>query len=66
MSENDYDCKTSGEVIKLIHDEYPAVRWVCARCGEYSATIFYDREPARIVACEWCQAVNFVQRSEES
>lgn len=55
MNENpEYDFEVRGEVIKMIHDELPAVRWTC-QCGEDSCTIFYDREASETVAeCDYC------------
>jgi len=59
----EYDFEVEGEVIKMIHDELPAVRWTCGGCGEDACTIFY--EPAlreMVVACESCSASNLVKR----
>jgi hypothetical protein len=59
----DYDFEVEGEVIKMIHDELPAVRWTCGRCGEDACTIFYEPEAcARVVDCEACHASNLVHR----
>ena len=55
--------EVSGEVIKMIHDELPAVRWTCGRCGEDACTIFYDpAETEKIVECETCSAANLVRK----
>ena len=40
MTIAEYDHEVEGEVIKLIHGEYPAVRWTCGGCNEDTATIF--------------------------
>ena len=57
MSEEDYDYEVEGEVIKMIHDELPAVRWTCAACQEDSCTIFFEPEERQlVVACEFCGA----------
>jgi hypothetical protein len=55
--------EVSGEVIKMIHDELPAVRWKCGKCGEDACTIFYDpTETEKIVECETCSAANLVRK----
>ena len=64
MDENTF-C-VSGEVIKMIHDELPAVRWTCGNCGEDACTIFYEpEEMEKLVQCETCEASNLVQRMQE-
>ncbi|HKS41908.1 MAG TPA: hypothetical protein VJX74_14935 [Blastocatellia bacterium] len=64
MDENTF-C-VSGEVIKMIHDELPAVRWTCGNCGEDACTIFYEpEETEKLVQCETCEAGNLVQRIQE-
>lgn len=61
MQEGDYE--VSGEVIKLIHGELPAVRWTCGSCGEDSCTIFFQpEEQEKKVECESCNATNLVRR----
>lgn len=56
----------NGEVIKMIHDELPAVRWTCGNCGEDACTIFYEpEETEKLVRCESCEADNLVQRMQE-
>jgi len=61
MSEYDYEAE--GEVIKMIHDELPAVRWVCGVCGEDTCTIFYETHALETLAeCEHCRAVHLVRR----
>jgi hypothetical protein len=61
MPEGEYE--VSGEVIKLIHGELPAVRWTCGSCGEDSCTIFFQpEEQEKIVECETCNATNLVRR----
>jgi hypothetical protein len=61
MQESHYE--VSGEVIKLIHGELPAVRWTCGSCGEDSCTIFFDpEEQEKIVECESCSATNLVKK----
>jgi len=56
----------NGEVIKMIHDELPAVRWTCGNCGEDACTIFYEpEETEKLVQCETCEASNLVQRMQE-
>jgi len=59
----EYDFEVDGEVIKMIHDELPAVRWTCGGCGEDACTIFYERESRQeVVRCESCDAGNLVRR----
>jgi hypothetical protein len=59
MDENTF--RVSGEVIKMIHDELPAVRWTCGNCGEDACTIFYEPEATeKLVQCETCEAGNLV------
>jgi hypothetical protein len=61
MEDPDYEFEVEGEVIKLIHDELPAVRCTCGGCGEDACTIFYDADmKAKIVECESCSATNLV------
>jgi hypothetical protein len=60
----EYDHEVEGEVIKLIHGEYPAVRWTCGGCNEDTATIFEPEETEKIVECENCEATNLVRRRE--
>ena len=56
MDENTF-C-VSGEVIKMIHDELPAVRWTCGNCGEDACTIFYEpEETEKLVQCETARPV---------
>ena len=63
MEDGDYDFEVEGEVIKIIHDELPAVRWTCGGCGEDACTIFYEPEAKEIVVgCESCSALNRVRR----
>lgn len=62
MTGGGYDHEAQGEVIKMIHDELPAVRWRCGGCGEDSCTIFYDPNvPRRVVTCESCDSSNLVR-----
>jgi hypothetical protein len=61
MRESEYE--VSGEVIKLIHGELPAVRWTCGSCGEDSCTIFFQpEEQENLVKCESCGASNLVRK----
>ena len=63
MEEQSYDYEVQGEVIKMIHDELPAVRWTCGSCSNDACTIFYDPEVfEKIVECELCSAANLVRR----
>lgn len=63
MEDPGYDYKVEGEVIKMIHDELPAVRWTCGGCGEDACTIFYEAEAnEKIVECESCDRTNLVQK----
>jgi len=63
MENRDYDYEVEGEVIKMIHDELPAVRWTCGGCGEDACTIFYETEESeKIVECEACRASNLIHR----
>lgn len=59
-----YEYEAQGEVIKMIHDELPAVRWTCAGCGEDACTIFYEPEESeKIVECESCNASVLVKKN---
>ncbi|HSE97939.1 MAG TPA: hypothetical protein VLD57_06670 [Blastocatellia bacterium] len=60
----DYDHAVEGEVIKMIHDELPAVRWTCGECGEDTATIFEPEEIDRVVVCDYCKTSNLVRRAK--
>jgi len=61
---SDYEYETQGEVIKMIHDELPAVRWTCAGCGEDACTIFYEpEEEDKVVECETCNARVLVKKA---
>ena len=63
MTDESNEYEVQGEVIKMIHDELPAVRWICGGCGEDSCTIFYDPEAVQVaVECELCNVVNLVRR----
>jgi len=63
MEDRQYDFQVEGEVIKMIHDELPAVRWTCGSCGDDACTIFYVTEDDRaIVKCESCDARNLVTK----
>lgn len=63
MDDLTYDHEVEGEVIKMIHDELPAVRWTCGGCGEDSCTIFYEPEAVqKVVECESCRASNLIRR----
>jgi hypothetical protein len=63
MEDRGYDYKVEGEVIKLIHNELPAVRWTCGGCGEDACTIFYEPEDKeKLVECESCNATTLVQK----
>jgi hypothetical protein len=65
MGEDDVPSDVEGEVIKMIHDEFPAVRWTCAACDADSCTIFYDpQESEKIVACDFCEARHRVKYSQ--
>ena len=56
--------EVEGEVIKMIHDEFPAVRWTCAACDTDSCTIFYaPGESEKVVTCEFCEAVHRVTKN---
>jgi ribosomal protein S27E len=64
MEDPSYDYKVEGEVIKMIHNELPAVRWTCGGCGEDACTIFYEAEDKeKIVECESCGAATLVQKT---
>ena len=64
MEDHGYEYEVQGEVIKMIHEELPAVRWTCGNCGEDSCTIFYDREATDVVKeCAYCGANSLVRRS---
>jgi hypothetical protein len=63
MEDRQYDYEVEGEVIKMIHDELPAVRWTCGGCGEDACTIFYEPEAhENVVECDSCHAYNLVRR----
>lgn len=62
MTEERFEYEVQGEVIKMIHDELPAVRWTCGGCGEDDCTIFYEpQERVRSLKCETCRAMNLVR-----
>lgn len=62
MEDDGHDYEVEGEVIKMIHDELPAVRWTCGSCGEDACTIFYEPEVTeRVVECESCEESNLVR-----
>jgi DNA-directed RNA polymerase subunit RPC12/RpoP len=61
MSDNEIDYEVRGEVIKMIHDELPAVRWACGKCGEDACVIFYEPDAEeKLAECETCGARNLV------
>ena len=63
MASAAYDHEAQGEVIKMIHDELPAVRWTCGGCGEDSCTIFYEAEATELVVeCSYCGASSLVRQ----
>jgi hypothetical protein len=62
LMQSAYDHKVSGEVIKMIHGELPAVRWTCGKCGEDACTIFFDAVEEKLIECESCGASNLVER----
>ena len=67
METREYDFEVEGEVIKMIHDELPAVRWTCGGCGEDSCTIFYEADlEERTVECESCRSLNLVHRASRA
>jgi len=67
MDDRDYDYEVEGEVIKLIHDELPAVRWTCGGCGEDACEIFYEPEyQEKTIECESCNATNLVRISQRT
>ena len=62
MEALDYDFEVEGEVIKMIHNELPAVRWTCGGCGEDACTISYEPAvQAKVVICESCDTSNLVR-----
>ena len=62
MEDPDYEFEVEGEVIKMIHDELPAVRWTCGGCGEDACTIFYEPQKTEQMAeCDPCGAANLVR-----
>jgi hypothetical protein len=63
MDDSAYEVE--GEIIKMIHDELPAVRWTCGNCNEDSCTIFYDTTwSEKTVECEYCGASNQVRKPD--
>ena len=63
MNDNAYDYEVQGEIIKMIHEELPAVRWTCGGCGEDSCTVFYQPNAKdQLVECEYCNVFNLVRR----
>jgi hypothetical protein len=67
MSEAEYQHEVRGEVIKMIHDELPAVRWTCGGCGEDTATIFFDPDIVeKMIVCDSCGATNLVHADKTS
>lgn len=64
MSEELYQYVVEGEIIKMLHDEFPALRWTCGGCLEDSCTVFYDpQELEKIVVCEFCEAIHLVKKT---
>ncbi|MBI3654356.1 MAG: hypothetical protein HY231_25290 [Acidobacteria bacterium] len=64
MNAEPYQYEVEGEIIKMLHDEFPALRWTCQGCDNDSCTVFYDpQELAKIVACEFCEAVHLVKKN---
>ena len=64
MSEEPYQYEVEGEIIKMIHQEFPAVRWTCGSCDSDSCTIFYEpAESEKVVTCEFCEATHLVKKS---
>ena len=64
MEDSVYDYEVEGEVIKMIHDELPAVRWTCGGCAEDACTIFYEPEVRlQTVRCESCGATTLLRVS---
>jgi hypothetical protein len=64
MTEDRYEYEVQGEVIKMIHDELPAVRWTCGGCGEDSCTIFYEPDlEEKTFECGSCRSLNLVNRA---
>jgi hypothetical protein len=62
MEDPSYDYEVEGEVIKMIHEELPAVRWTCGECGEDACTIFYEPGlQSKPVTCESCDTSNLVR-----
>ncbi len=62
--ETAYDHEVSGEVIKMIHGELPAVRWTCGKCAEDACTIFFNpAEDEKVIECENCGAANLVVKA---
>jgi hypothetical protein len=63
MEDLEHDFEVEGDVIKMIHEELPAVRWTCGGCGEDACTIFYEPEnKAVLLECETCGAKNLVTK----
>ena len=63
MNDGGFDYEIEGEVIKMIFDELPAVRWTCGGCGDDACTIFYDPdEEEKLVECETCDATILVRK----
>jgi len=59
--------EVTGEVIKMIHGELPAVRWACAICGEDNCSIFFEPEAnQRTLECEVCGASNVVHKEHDA
>lgn len=64
MNDDEQVYAVSGEIIKMIHGELPAVRWTCGKCGEDACVIFYEPEAEeKLVECEACRAENLVRKS---
>ena len=63
MDEDEVQYEVEGEIIKMIHDEFPAVRWTCGACDTDSCTIFYEpQESEKLVTCEFCQAAHRIKK----
>ena len=63
MDEETYEYEVEGEIIKMIHDQFPAVRWTCRSCDGDTCTIFFEpSDTETIVTCEFCEAPHLVKK----
>ncbi len=51
-----------GNVIEMLHGEFPSLYWACGSCQALSAAIFSPDQTERVVSCGYCEEDNLVYR----